>query len=96
MICNRKRGNNFKLKEDRFRLDIRKMFLKITVRHWQRLSRDVEVLYPWKHSRSGWNSSFEQPDQADDVPAHCKGVGQDDFKGPFQTKPIKPFHDSTI
>jgi len=53
----RTRGNNLKLKEDRFRLDIRKKSLNIrVVRHWKRFPRgavDVPSLEVFKARLDG-------------------------------------------
>ncbi|KAK4824660.1 hypothetical protein QYF61_017033, partial [Mycteria americana] len=55
--CNRARGNGFKLKEGRFRLDIKKKFFNMkVVKHWTRLPReavDVPSLETFKVTLDG-------------------------------------------
>jgi len=82
---NRAKSNGFKLKDDRFRLEIRKKLSTIrVVKQWRRLPREVVDAPSLGNVPCQVGQGSEQPDRVEDVPAHCRGLDQLTFKASLQ------------
>lgn len=67
------RGNIFKLKEGRFRLNIGKKFFNLrVVRHWHRLPRETDDVPPPEVLKVGWD--FKLPGLVGGLPAIAGGL----------------------
>jgi len=76
VCCDRTRGNGFKLKEGRLRLDIRKESSTVRMlRHPQRLPREVLDAPSLEASRPGWISPRQLMELL--CPCSCRRVGLD-------------------
>ena len=76
MCCHRTTGNDFRLKEGTFRLDIRKKFLTVrVVRQWHRLPSGGDA--PSLQTPKVRLDRALSTDGAVGAPVHCRGLGPD-------------------
>jgi len=94
-VCSdRTRGNGCKLKEGRFRLEIRKKFFPMrVVKHWPRLPREVVAAPSPAVFKARLDGALSNLVQWKMSLLMAGGLEPGDLSGPFQPK---PFYDSMI
>ena len=87
----RTRGNDFKLKERSFKLDVRRKFLpQRAVRHWHSCPEKLWCPIPGgTQGQVGWGPG--QPELLGGIPSQGRGLQLHDLQGLLQPK---PFYDS--
>jgi len=89
--CDRARSSGFKLREGRFRLE--EIFCSEGVETLEQVARRGSGGPIPGHIQGQVGRDFEQPDLVEDVPAHLREAGLDDFQRSVPTQSILRFYD---